>query len=399
MAIHLLKDQEIKSIKTKARLDDGGGLRLNVSKNLSKSWTFRYTFNGKRHEIGLGIYPDISLADARDISTKYRSLVNSRIDPKSWLKEKDKTTPTFKTIAATHIKSYRKGWKNTKHARQWPRTLKTYACPVIGHKPIDTIDTKDILEILKPIWETKTDTAKRLQSRIENIFDSAAAHGYLENQNPARWKGHLDKLLPKPNSLKKVNHHSAMPYSEISDFYNLLEKKNGYSSLALRLLILTACRTNEIIGAKWSEFDLDNKIWTIPAERMKSRKEHRVPLSNESINLLKNIPINNNTEFLFPGNKKGKPISNASMLKVMRSLISYDYVVHGFRSSFRDWAAEQTSHSHDVIEMSLAHAIKNKTEAAYRRSDLLEKRRLLMQEWAGSICGQQSKIICFLKAS
>ena len=296
--------------------------------------------------------------------------------------------PVFTACAARYIRGHRRGWQNAKHARQWVSTLKTYARPVIGKKPVNAITTEDILQILSPIWATKTETAKRVQGRIENILEFAAAHQYRDPLNPARWRGHLDKLLPRPSRVKRVAHHPAMPYAEVPDFIDELSRNGSVSALALQFLILTATRTLEVLHAEWREIDLPTGVWTVPASRMKTRREHRVPLSDSAMTVLEALPRIEDCPFVFPGSRNGRPLSNMALLQLMRGM-GYgvnsprgDYVPHGFRSAFRDWSGEVSSFPREVAEMALAHAIENKVEAAYRRGDLFEKRRKMMQQWA-----------------
>lgn len=306
-------------------------------------------------------------------------------------KEAHKVAVTFTSCAARYIKAHRRSWRNAKHARQWISTLKTYARPTIGNKPINSISTQDVLEVLKPIWTSKNETAKRVQGRIENILDYASAHDYRDPVNPARWRGHLDKLLPKPSRVQKVIHHPAMPYDQVVDFLNTVQEYKSMSSQALQFLILTATRTSEVLNAEWDEVDSANAIWTIPANRMKANREHRVPLSSQSLSILSALPRLKDNPHVFPGMRYGRPLSNMSLLQFMRGL-GYgpngdkgNYVPHGFRSSFRDWTGEVTSYPRDVAEMALAHTIENKVEAAYRRGDLFEKRLVMMQDWADYI--------------
>ncbi|MEW8439622.1 MAG: integrase arm-type DNA-binding domain-containing protein [Candidatus Thiodiazotropha taylori] len=387
MAIHKLSPAKVKNAGP-GKYDDGGGLKLVVSNAGAKKWVLRFTINGKRREMGLGSYPDIKLGEARNDASDYRKLVTKGVDPIEARRVEQVEIPTFTTCAARYIRAHRRGWKNAKHSRQWVSTLKTYARAEIGTKKVDAITTEDVLKILQPIWTTKTETAKRLQGRIENILDFAAAHKYRDHLNPARWRGHLDKLLAKPSRVKKVSNHPAMPYSDVPDFMMELAANGSTSSLALQFLILTATRTSEVLQAKWIEIDLDKGIWTIPAERMKARREHRVPMSNTALNVLAALSHPEGNPYIFPGSRHRHPLSNMALLQLMRGM-GYgvngsrgEYVPHGFRSSFRDWSGEISSFPRDVAEMALAHAIKNKVEAAYRRGDLFEKRRKMMQEWA-----------------
>ena len=292
-----------------------------------------------------------------------------------------------------YIRSQRRGWKNYKHRQQWVSTLKTYARLFIGSKPVDEITTEDILEVLKPIWNSKTETAKRVQGRIENILDFAAARKWRDQNNPARWRGHLDKLMVRPSRVKSVTHHPAMPYEDLPSFMTVLKQNDSLSAKALQFLILTAARSGETLGARWDEIDIDESIWTIPAHRMKTKREHRVPLSPLALVILKSLPKIESNPHLFPGARYGKPLSNMAMLQVMRGF-GYGaggdrgiYVPHGFRSTFRDWCGEVSTVPRDVAEMALAHTIENKVEAAYRRGDLFKKRRALMNDWAKWCCG------------
>lgn len=375
----------------KGMTGDGLGLYLQITAGGSVSWIYRFKLQGKQRYMGLGSFPETSLAEARERASDNRKLVKSGIDPMEVAIEKghaDEVTPSFTSCAARYIMSHRRSWRNAKHARQWVSTLKTYARPVIGAKPVDEVTTQDVLKILSPIWTSKTETAKRVQGRIENVLDYAAAHNYRDPVNPARWRGHLDKLLAKPSRVKKVTHHPAMPYEEVADFMAELQGYTSISSKALQFLILTATRTSEVLRSEWPEIDLDNETWTIPADRMKARREHRVPLSRQAVELLTQLPRVKGNPYVFPGARYGRPLSNMAMLQLMRGMgfgldgERGDYVPHGFRSSFRDWTGEVTSYPRDVAEMALAHTIENKVEAAYRRGDLFEKRRAMMQEWA-----------------
>ncbi|MGE6780548.1 tyrosine-type recombinase/integrase [Vreelandella titanicae] len=392
MAIHKLSPRKVATAEP-GKHEDGGGLRLVVSEGGAKKWVLRFTLRSKRREMGLGSFPDTGLAEARRKAENYRKLAKEGTDPihARELETQQQATPTFTNCAARYIQSHRRSWRNAKHARQWVSTLKTYARPVIGELPVDEIDTHQILNILSPIWVTKTETAKRVQGRIENVLDFASAHKYRDEANPARWRGHLDKLLPKPSKVQKVAHHPAMPYEQVAAFMGAMQDYNSMSSKALQLLILTATRTSEVLNAEWHEIDLVNATWTIPAKRMKASREHRIPLSHQALLLISNLPNVKGNSFVFPGMKPGRPLSNMSLLQFMRGL-GYgpsgdkgNYVPHGFRSSFRDWTGEVTSYPRDVAEMALAHTIENKVEAAYRRGDLFDKRRAMMQDWADYI--------------
>jgi len=374
--------------------NDGDGLYLKIGKGGGASWIYRFRWSGKLRDMGLGSYADTSLSEAREIASEQRKLVKQGIDPLAAREQKTEVEAgpiTFTHCAARYIQSHRRSWRNAKHARQWVSTLKTYVRPVIGNLPVEDVTTQDILKILAPIWTVKNETAKRVQGRIENILDFAAAHEYRDPVNPARWRGHLDKLLAKPSRVQKVNHHPAMPYEQVAAFMDLIQGYSSMSSKALQFLILTATRTSEVLNAEWHEVDIAKKTWRIPAERMKANREHRVPLSSQAMDLLLCLPRVKGNNHIFPGMKAGRSLSNMSLLQFMRGL-GYgtngeqgNYVPHGFRSSFRDWTGEVTSYPRDVAEMALAHTIENKVEAAYRRGDLFEKRRAMMQEWADFI--------------
>lgn len=284
------------------------------------------------------------------------------------------------------IEAKRPSWRNAKHAAQWLTTLQNYAFPVFGHLPVKDVDVGLILKVLKPIWATKNSTAGRVRERIEAVLDAAKAEGLREGDNPARWKGHLEYKLAKPSKVQPVKHHAALPYAEVPAFMSELRTHQGMAALALELLILTATRTSETIGARWEEFDLEARRWTIPATRIKAGKVHQIPLSEPALALLRQVRQLKVGIFAFPGLRPGKPLSNMAMLKLLdRMGRRYHITTHGFRSTFRDWAAEQTGHSREAVEMALAHSIENKVEAAYRRGDLFEKRRLLMYDW-GNYC-------------
>lgn len=390
MAIHKLSARKVDTALT-GKYDDGGGLRLVVSATGSRKWVLRFTIDGKRREMGLGSYPDVGLSKARELASEYRKQVKDGIDPIEARKNCIEEIPSFAVCAKRFIEAHQASWKNMKHRQQWVNTIQSYANPVIGDKPIDTISTADILLILREIWTTKTETAKRLQGRLENILDYASAHGYLTKANPARWRGHLDKLLPKPTRIKKIAHHPAMPYEEVAAFMHLLEGHRSTSSKALAVLIHTATRSSEVLKATWDEIDLEASIWTIPSERMKAGREHRIPLSKQCRIIFHDLPRISGNPYVFPGNKAGCPLSNMSLLQLMRGMgfgvngEHGDYVPHGFRSSFRDWSGEVSSFPRDVAEMALAHTIGNKVEAAYRRGDLFEKRCEMMQAWSDYI--------------
>ena len=374
------------------------GLYLQVSKQGTKSWLFRYTspLTKKRREMGLGSLDFVSLAEARQLAVDNKRLV---IDGKDPIEERKQShlqkqleqarNLTFREVAEACIKSKSHEWKNAKHAQQWKNTLVTYAFPVIGHLPISEITTDLILKILEPIWVEKAETASRVRQRLETIWDYGKARNYVEGENPARLKGHLDKLLPKTAKVKRVRHFAALPYKDVSSFVKDLRRRTGYSALGLEFLILTAARTGEVIGAKWNEIDFENAIWVIPAERMKAGSEHRVPLSERALEILRAITSNKQPDdYVFAGWKRNTGLSNNAFLALLKKMERSDITTHGFRSCFRDWAAEEAyQFSNETIELALAHTITNKVEAAYRRGDQLERRRELMSEWGNFIEG------------
>lgn len=330
------------------------------------------------------------MQEARERAVTQRSALLRGLDP---IEQREAETrskallaakaTTFADCACSYIESHKAGWRNEKHAAQWTSTLETYANPVIGALPVQNVDTPLILKILEPIWAAKPETASRLRARIENILDWAKARGYREGENPARWKGHLSQLLPALAKKSRVVHHAALPFAEVPAFVQKLRAATSISAKCLEFTILTAARTNEAISAKPCEFDLDNGIWTVPANRMKAKKEHRVPMSPRVVEIVREM-LAHEGEYLFPGAKASKPMSNMAMLNTLERM-NVPVTVHGFRSSFRDWAAECTGYSHEVCEMALAHTIPNAAEAAYRRGDLMDKRRKLMEAWAGFV--------------
>lgn len=368
---------------------DGGGLHLLVKESGARSWVYRFMLDGKSRDVGLGAAagPDaVTLADARDKAAALRLKVKSGIDP---IAERDREAAqaraeaqaakiTFKAAAEAYIAANEDGWRNSKHRQQWTNTLATYVYPVIGDLPVADVDTPHVLSILEPIWKTKAETASRIRGRIETILDSAKARGYRTGENPARWRGHIAQILPPRTKLAR-GHHKAMAYDVIPDFMERLRTRAAMAALALEFTILTAARTGEVIGAERSEIDLNKAVWTIPAERMKAGKPHRVPLSARAVEILETVkPLK--SRWLFPSDRGGK-LSGMAMSMLLRRMKA-DATVHGYRSAFRDWSAESTNYPHEVCEMALAHAIGNKAEAAYRCGDLFDKRRRLMDEWA-----------------
>lgn len=341
----------------------------------------------KRRQYGLGSYPSVLLNGARDKARRYRHLIENGQDPiserrkaKAAILAAHGKAMTFAEAMESVLILKQQELKNKKHAAQWRSTLETYACPVLGPLPVAEIETAHILKVLEPIWSDITETATRVRGRIEKVFDWCQARGYREGNNPARWDGHLKELLPQPTKIRTVRHFASLPYQPLPDFYAALSRKQGLSAKALSFAILTAARSGEVRGASWAEFDLEAKLWTIPAERMKARKEHRVPLSDPAIFLLAGLPTFKGSGLLFPSTHNG-PLSDTALLEVLRGM-RVDAVPHGFRSTFKTWASEQTHVHRDVIEAALAHTLESKVEEAYQRSDLFEKRRALMAGWA-----------------
>lgn len=384
-----LTARKVATLKEPGRYGDGAGLWLQIGAEGGKSWLFRYALNGRSRMMGLGPISLVSLSEAREIALKQRKFLLAGMDPlfERETKRKDDRlteakTITFEIAAARYIEAHKAGWKNAKHLAQWENTLSSYAHPKIGSLPVAGVDTGLILSVLEPIWNAKPETAARLRGRIEVVIDWATARGFRQGDNPARWRGHLDKLLPARSKIQRRQHHNALAYSDLPSFFESLAKREEAAARALELTILTAARTGEIIGARWGEFDLQGKVWTVPNERMKAGKEHRVPLTETALKILKSLRSGNIDEFVFLGRKKGKHLSNMAMLALLKRMGRSDFTVHGFRSSFRDWAAESTNYPGEVAEQALAHSIANKVEAAYRRGDLFEKRKRLMRDWA-----------------
>lgn len=377
-------DTFIKCIKQPGRYTDAAttGLNFNVKSNKGGYWVFRYLFGGKRLDLSLGAYPAISLKEARKRAISSRNSLLQGCKPKAYWRadtaSKELNQTLFKDYAKECIEVKKAEWKNSKHIDQWFNTIDTYANPVIGKKFIDEIDTQDILDILTPIWYKKTETASRLRGRIEWILASATTRKLRSGLNPATWKGHLETILPKPTRITPVKHHPALPYKEIPAFLNILREKEGIAALALEFLILNANRSGEVLNGLSSEISEDG-LWVIPASRMKSRREHRIPLEKRSSEILAIAKsIDSDSKYLF--SRGGKPLSNMAMAMMLRK-INPEITVHGFRSCFRDWVSEETTHSPEVAEKALAHAVANQVEAAYRRGDLLEHRKRLMKDW------------------
>ncbi len=350
----------------------------------------RIVIGGKRREVGLGGFPDVPLALAREKAREVREAVQQGRDPiaeraaaRSALAAQRGAEITFDECAEKFISAKSAEWKNAKHVAQWSATLTTYASPVVGTMQVRDIELSHIVKILEKddFWTTKTETASRVRGRIEAVLDWATVRGYRKGENPARWKGHLDKVLAAPKKVQKVEHHAALPVDEIGAFMRDLREREGIAARALEVLILTAARSGEVRGMTWGEINLDEAVWIVPAERMKAKREHRVPLSVRVIEVLRSLPVVAG-ELVFPGMREGSPLSDMTLTAVLKRMGRADLTAHGFRSSFRDWAAERTNYPREVAEMALAHTIGDKVEAAYRRGDLFEKRRRMMEDWS-----------------
>jgi integrase len=394
--------------KTPGYYGDGGGLFLQVSRYGSKSWVFRFKASGRLREMGLGSLDTYSLAEARERARECRKLRDEGRDPieerrtaRDRAKLDTARAMTFRDCAERYIAAHEAGWKNPKHAAQWPATLAAHVYPSLGALPVQAIDTALVMKAIEPIWTEKPETASRVRGRIEAILDWASARGFRQGENPARWRGHLDHLLPKKTKVRRIKHHAALPFAEICPFVVELRQQHGIGAKALEFAILTAARTGEAIGAKWEEIDLAERTWIIPTERMKAEKEHRVPLSDAALAILEDLGKVRRDDFVFPGDRAGRPLSNMAMTMLLRRMGRADLTVHGFRSSFRDWASERTGFPAEVAEMALAHTVSDVVERAYRRGDLFQKRRHLMDAWArfcNTAPADRGKVVSFAAA-
>jgi integrase len=372
------------------------GLHLNVSDAPAASWIMRATVGERRRDIGLGGYPDTTLEQARSLAREVRLQIRQGIDPvaarqeaRDALKSASVKRLTFDEAATSCWRTKSQEFKNRKHVAQWLSTITEYASPVIGSLPVADVELAHVVKVLEPIWNTKTETASRLRGRIESVLAWAKVSGYRTGDNPARWKGNLDHVLPKPSKVRKVNHHPALPWQDVPAFMVDLRKRDGMGARALEFLMLTAARSGEVRLATWAEIDLDAKLWTVPATRMKAGKTHRVPLSDPAIKLLKALPRFKGSDYVFTA-ARGGPLSDMSVSAVTRRM-KVDAVPHGFRSSFKDWCRSATSYADEVSELALAHVSSDETRAAYARDELLPKRTRLMRDWA-KFCGTvQSK--------
>lgn len=374
---------------------DGNNLYLIVSATGSRKWVLRYTSKGKAREMGLGRANGGNLKDARDRAQDANSLIAKGIDPIAARKQ-EQAVPTFGEMAKTVAASLSAGFRNEKHKAQWTASLDMYASR-LSTLPVNVIDTNHVLDALKPIWLSKAETASRVRGRIEKVLDAAKAKGFRQGENPARWRGHLDHLLPRQSKLSR-GHHAAMPYQEVPAFVLSLRAREAIAARALEFCILTAARSGEVLGALWSEIDLETAVWTIPAERMKAGRAHQVPLSESALKILKDLKALGSTDFVFPGQKPNKPLSSMAMEMILRRMNIKNATIHGFRSSFRDWAGDTTLFSREVAEQALAHIVGNKVEQAYRRGNALEQRRKLMQSWSNYCENTSSDNVIILSA-
>lgn len=397
--IEKLSAVKVAKLKQPGCYGDGGNLWLQIGPNGGKSWLFRYSLHGKAKNMGLGPLHTVSLTEAREKATAARKLLLDGLDPGTEKQERLNALKmaaairvTFDHCAEKYIEAHRAGWKNPKHADQWENTIATYASPHIGAMPVANIDTPHILKVLEPIWSEKTETASRLRGRLEKILDWAKVRGYRSSDNPAKWGGHLAMMLPNIPKASRTEHHPALPYQQVGAFMAALRLQEGMGARALEFAILTAARSGEVRGAVWQEIDLNEKHWTIPKGRMKMKREHRIPLTDAAVKLLKALPRFKDCDLVFPAPRKGQ-LSDMTLTAVIRRMQGDDAPVwtdtagqpitaHGFRSTFRDWAGETTAHPREVIEHALAHQLKDKAEAAYQRGTLFDKRRRLMADWS-----------------
>jgi integrase len=393
-----LNTARLRTLTKPGTYGDGSGLYLQVRGPANRSWLYRFKLHGKPHLMGLGTATDVSLAEARDAAIAARKLVRQGVNPIDQRRtaRAEMTAQaglTFAQVADAYIAAHEPSWRNAKHRQQWRSTLDTYARPVLGKLPVASVDVGSVMRVLEPMWRDKTETASRLRGRIESVLDYATARGWRTGENPARWRGHLENLLPARSKIAKVEHHAALPWRQIGEFMAALRHEEGISALALRFAVLTAARTGEVIGARWSEIDMAGAVWTVPAGRMKAAREHRVPLSDEVLDVLREVSKpGSDTKadgYVFPGGRPGRSLSSMALLMLLRRIRRGDLTAHGFRSTFRDWCAEATNYPREVAEAALAHTLRDKTEAAYQRGDLMEKRRRLMAEWA-TFCARPS---------
>jgi integrase len=384
---HKLSDLKIKALRKAGLHGDGDGLYLKVSPTGTRSWMLRFKVGGQPSKMGLGPYPEISLSEARNRARDARAQLARGINPLADKRQRAaaqrtvKHVVTFAEATERYIAAHESSWRNAKHRQQWRNTLATYAAPVIGKTPVHEVVMDDVLRVLEPIWQTKPETASRVRGRIENVLDWAKVRGLRSGENPAAWRGHLSHVLPARNKARSVQHHAALPWRQMPEFIAALRANSAISARALEFTILTAARTSEVVEAKWAEVDLEVGAWTVPKQRMKADREHRVPLTDAAVAALRALPRLAGNDYLFPGARKGRPLSNMAMLELLRGMRP-GLTVHGFRSTFRDWAAEATSFPRELAEAALAHVLGSASERAYQRGDLFEKRREMMTAWS-----------------
>jgi integrase len=383
-----LSTLKLRSLVRPGLHNDGNGLYLQI-KGTGKSWLFRYKLHNRTRDMGLGAIAGVPLAEARELATAARRLVRQGKDPID-TRRADRATVaaqglhTFREVAAAYVAAHAPGWRNAKHAAQWTSTLESYAYPVMGNLPVAVIGLAEVTRMLQPIWTTKPETASRVRGRVEHVLAYAAVNGWREPANPALWKGNLDKVLPARAKLARVQHHPAVPWQQIGVCTAALSRSEGVAAAALRFIVLTAARSGEARGATWAEVDLQAGTWVVPGTRMKAGNDHKVPLSTPALAILAEMSPHKQSDdsLIFPGGREGKPLSDVALAKALSVAGFADYTTHGMRSTFRDWAAERTNFPREIAEAALAHTLRDKTEAAYRRSDLFEKRRALMKAWA-----------------
>jgi integrase len=388
-----LKDIQVRTLGPGVH-GDGGGLQLSVKQGVTgihRTWVFRYSFAGHAHLMGLGPYPDFSLQRARQKALECRQQLHDGIDPLAYKRNQrasvareaaKQSVPSFDECRDAYVASHRAGWRNVRHSHDWVRSLQTHVTPIFGSTPVDMIDTALVCKALEPIWRTRTETASRVRGRIEAVLNWAQTRGYRGNEpNPARWKGHLANILPAPRKVATVAHLAAMPYADVPSFMAMLRERTGVSPIALQFLVLTACRTSEVLGARWDEFDLSTATWTIPGRRMKGGKEHRVPLSPLAVRLITGVADTPVSDFVFAGRNRPR-LTETALYKYARLLLGIEFTVHGFRSAFRDWCAERTNYPREICEQALAHRTGSAVELSYRRTDYFAPRAKLMQSWS-----------------
>ena len=382
----------LRKLNKPGRYADGGrsGLYLKIGPTGGRSWQFRYRRGGKTRWVGLGAEPDVSLAAAREKARECRQLLASGRDPLREKRQREAEEAakaaalSFRAVAELYVAAHEASWRNAKHRGQWHATLRDYVLPAIGALPVADIDTGSVMRVLEPMWRTTTETASRVRGRIESVLDYARARGWRTGENPARWKGHLANVLPARGKVQRVQHLAALPWRQTGAFMARLREHTGISARALEFAVLTATRSGEVRGARWSEIDFDHAVWTIPPTRTKASREHRAPLSDPALAILREIEAlrRHDSDFVFPGARAGKPLCDRALTTVLRRMGLGEITAHGFRSSFRDWAGETTAFPREVIEMAMAHRLGDAAEQAYARGDLFQKRRLLMQAWA-----------------